>query len=343
MAISQRWAGKFYGTNIGNLFVRFEGNEGNLAGILRFNELGAGVSQYRMVGKYDGTLNLEGESLQGSKFGGTRLGVTARLNRRGQFEGDWETDSGLAGTLVMFPHDRSDVSAPEEPMPAQLHTARHRLAAVHIDRRDIERLAQNIQENMRTGRAIVTILAGTEQSRFIEDFKNLTFETERADVLKIFVRGPEIEGISNVVSIEFGPEFNEIMTQGADEAWVLGTLEALKRLLRKHERNYATRFKRVGFGFNQLLVAGAVVYLPSIDSLQNRVLFFGGISVIVVVVNWLHRKFLPHAAIHLATGRKRWADFTSPLWSWFIAVTAAVVATLLAAFLEGWLSAFFGA
>ena len=342
MAFSQRWAGRFFGTNVGNLYVKFEGTEETLRGVLRFNEERIGLSQFQVTGKFDGGLTLQGVVLQGSKLEGDQLRVTATVNSRGEFEGDWETNGGLGGTLILSPHERSESSDVDEPIPAQMHTARHRLGAVQISREEIERLAQDVQRKMKMGRTIITVRADTERSVFLEDFQKLALESDRAEVVKIFARGPAAGGIDNVVSIELGPESNEILTQGADQAWVLGRLEELKRSLAKHERNYATRFRRWGFGFNQALILAAIVYLPSLSSLLDRVLFFVGILAIVGTFNLIHRKHLPHAAIQFTTGRPIWWNSVSTVvWSWLTAVTATLVATLLAAYFEGWLAKFF--
>jgi hypothetical protein len=107
---------------------------------------------------------------------------------------------------------------------------------------------------------------GSEQSRFLEDFKKISFDGEVATVIKIFVQERESCGTNKVVSVEFGQQFNLAMTQGADEAWVLGKLEKLKSEIRRFERSYATNFKRFGFGINQFLLLAAVVYLPSLDA-----------------------------------------------------------------------------
>ena len=345
MALSRRWAGKAYGTNLGNLFLTFEGDgdETNLEGVLRFNEPGYGVKIYRINGQFDGTLCFHGELLHPADLGDSQFTAKATLNPRGELEGDWETNNGLAGTFILFPHDRPRESNASEGMPVQLHTARHQLSAVEIDRDQVEHLARKIQQVFNTGRVIVTVVAGVEQSRFLEDFEALSFETERAEVVKLFVQEPEVSGINKVISIELGPQLNEIMTQGADEAWVLGKLEELKRYLKKYERNYTTHFRRIGFGFNQLLLVGAIVYLPSIENLLNRAIFLGGTCLIALVVNWLHQKYLPFASIYLSGSHERLAKRISlAMWSWLIAVSAALVAALLAAFLQGWWPTLFG-
>ena len=50
MALGRLWAGRVYGTNMGNLFVKLEGDDPALMGTLRFNESGVGVVVYCIDG-----------------------------------------------------------------------------------------------------------------------------------------------------------------------------------------------------------------------------------------------------------------------------------------------------
>lgn len=338
MKIGQLWAGRAYGTNTGNLFVKFEGEDSALTGSLHFNDSELGVAVYAITGSFEGDrLVLTGKPSVEAE-GQSPLKADATLNPKGHFEGQWETDLGTAGTFVLFPHERGQLQETgTQPSPDQLHTARHEFGAVEIERDQINNLADEIQREFKTAKMVVTVLAGTEQSRFLPDFKMTEFNAEKAAVLKLFASEPEGTGVNRVIAVEFGPQINSAMTQGADEAWVLGMLEKLKRTLRPFERSYATNIKRVGFGINQMLLLGSILYLPSLDSLKDRAIFMGGVLALVFAVNWLHSKYLPFAAIYL---RKKPAGVFSKLApnaaSWLIGLTAGAAATLLAGYLQGW-------
>ena len=56
MALGQLWAGKVYGTNTGNLFVKLEGEDAALVGTLRFNDTVVGLTEYSISGSFDGAL-----------------------------------------------------------------------------------------------------------------------------------------------------------------------------------------------------------------------------------------------------------------------------------------------
>ncbi|HTR78876.1 MAG TPA: hypothetical protein VMH39_12225, partial [Gemmatimonadaceae bacterium] len=73
MAIGRRWAGKAFGTNIGNVFVTLDGDDAALTGILRMNEPGVGIAIYSIQGAFAAsTLTLIGQpqtDVQGVQLG----------------------------------------------------------------------------------------------------------------------------------------------------------------------------------------------------------------------------------------------------------------------------------
>ena len=136
--------------------------------------------------------------------------------------------------------------------------------------------------------------------------------------------------------IEFGPAVNFAMTQGENEAWVLGMLEKFKNSVESLERRYATSFQKFGFGINQLLFVGAIVYLPSLPELAFRIALMTGVLGIIGFVTWVHRRYLPFAELYLGSKPEGFIAKSLPsALSWVIAVTSAVAATLLATYLQG--------
>lgn len=183
---------------------------------------------------------------------------------------------------------------------------------------------------------VITFSLGTEQSRFLEDFKQMEF-SGKAEVLRLFVQEQEQQGNSRFISVEFGPYLNVAMAQSASEAWALGELERLKREINRYERVYAA--KKFGIGVNQLMAVGTIVFLPSLANLKDRAILAGGVVALIYAVNWLHGRYLPHAAIWL---NERRGDLLARIFpsiaSWFIGISASVIATLLAVYLKGWFS-----
>src|SRR3546814_17064919 len=114
MPIGQRWAGRIYGTNTGNLFVRLEGDDSNLAGQIHINDSVAGPIVYILSGKFGGgDLEVAGVPKEGGADSG-RLAAVLKMNRKGDLEGRGETSKGYDGTQEHFPHDKTAVSGVKE-------------------------------------------------------------------------------------------------------------------------------------------------------------------------------------------------------------------------------------
>ena len=336
MALANKWAGRAWGTNVGNVFLTLEGEDEALVGTLRMNEPGVGVAVYAVQGNFvPPTLTLTGtptEVLEDAELG--LLTASGTMNAKGEFNGDWESNVGTAGTFVLYPHTGQEQTARIQA--EQLHTARYHFGAIEIDRDQIVEIAEDLRKEFPS--VVVTVEVGTEQARYLDDFKGTQFGTNKAKTIKIYASKPDVSSLNLVASVEFGPEINLAMTQGANESWVLGRLETLKRDIKSFERAYITNFKRWGIGINQMMLLGALTFLPSLNGLRERVILMGGVLGLIIAVNWLHTRYVPFAAIYL--GPKK-AGVLQRLWpsiaSWVIGIVAAVIAAVLAAYLQGWL------
>lgn len=341
MALARLWAGKVYGTNTGNLFVKLQGEDAALSGVLRMNDTAHGLFSYNIEGRFDGSqLSITGQpqtDIEGLSFG--RLNAVASLSPRGELIGQWETDIGSAGTFVLLPHEMPLAAEAKEGTPDQLHTARHDFGAVAIDREQVTAIAEEIQRGFSAGTVVITFKSGgTQQARFLDAFRSLNIAVDRAESIKIHVQELEPGGTYRMVTVEFSPQANWVMTQSADEAWARGMLDRLKCDLKRFEQSYATNIKRLGVGINQLLLLWAIIYLPSLSTLKERALFMGVVLAIALAVKWLHERHLPFAAIYLSQKHPSLLTRVTPsLASWLIAVTASVVAGLVSAYLQGWL------
>lgn len=335
MALTERWAGRTWGTNIGNLFVVLKEQENALTGTLRINEQGIGVAVYTVEGYFDAPIiNLTGTpavEIEGVIIG--QFTATGSMNAKGAIHGDWETTTGTAGMFVLFPH--AEVAQPDQVQRAeQFHTARHHFGAIEIDRQQIIEISESVRRDFPA--VIVTVVAGTEQSRYLDDFKELQFAAEKAELIKIFAQKADGVGANQVVSIEFGPQVNMAMTQGASEAWVLGQLETLKRDLKRYEQSYVTNFKRWGIGINQVMLLAAIIFMPSLESLSDRAILMVFVLSLIFAVNWLHARYVPFANIQLREKKTGWLGRVWPkVASWGIGIVAAALATVAGAYLEG--------
>jgi hypothetical protein len=114
----------------------------------------------------------------------------------------------------------------------------------------------------------VTVAAGAEEARFLDDYRGRVPRSDKATLLKLYISEPEATGTSRMVSIELGQQYNLLITQGGNEEWVLGTLERLKRVIRRYERVYTANAEWYGIGLKPVLLLGAIAFLPGLDNLR---------------------------------------------------------------------------
>ena len=165
----------------------------------------------------------------------------------------------------------------------------------------------------------------------------MTLMPERAELVKLFARDQDSSDVDRSITVEFGQSINWAMAQSANESWALGELEKLKREIRRHERFYAA--KQFGTGINQFMIGCGIVFLPSLPTLRDRVTLAAGVLALAFSVNWIHKNYLPHSAIYLGKKTDGWLARAAPSGaSWLVGIAASVIATLLGAYLKGWLS-----
>ncbi len=339
MAISRYWAGKVFGTNVGHTFVELNGDDSELSGKLRFNDSVAGVIVFKVQGAFnDGTLKLSGEVLDNTLTSAQgQLSVSATLMADGNLQGHWETTSEAGGTLVLFPHGNGEPAEKKEPQAEQMYTVRHQFGPVQLEREDIVLLVENMQAGFKNAKVVISLVQGTEQALYLENFKKLAPSSPRPSIVKLYAREPDVGGIDKIVTVEFGPMSNFAMTQGAVESWALGELEKIKRDVSGFERFFVTK-KFYSVSFNQLLFLGAIVALPSLDGIYKRATLIGAVLALTLLLVKLHDAYLPNASIRLnpKPESKFWKFLSGPAISWAMAIVAGTIATTLAAYLGGY-------
>jgi hypothetical protein len=339
MPIGKTWAGRLFGTHTGNISVKLFGEDRALSGVLRHNDPGFGITVYKLTGSFAGSkLVIEGttdRTLESVEF--PPIKATAVLQQVGSLEGDWESASGAGGNFTLWPHDGSRGMPADVAVPDQLHTARHQFGPIAIELPDIIGIADDIQKELPRARIVVTFDTGTEQSRYLPDFKEMKFSAERASLLKIHGAEPDPSGIDRVLSVEFGQNVNVAMAQGVSRSWSLGALESLKRIVQRHQRGYAKA--QYGNIVTRFILLGTIVALPSMDSLSQRAVLMLFAALVVFSINRIHDRYLPNAAVYL--GEKA----EGPLYKsfqffgiWFIGAIGSTVVLLVGAYLKGLLS-----
>jgi len=338
MQLCRLWAGQCYGTNTGKLFVEIENNTNAFDGTLTLNDSEHGIIEYKIQG------NTHGSDIIFSGYPAPRadslplgkLQAEGFIDDKGNLTGKWKTEIGSTGTFLLYPHDlRHPSDTLQEPLPA-LHTARHEFGAIDVDIRGIREICDILQSAFSIGRVIVTVRAGAERAQLLENFDASSFKKRRAEAIRIYVQEQEMSGINRIANIEFGPNLNFLFVQSSDETWVLGFAEKLKSIVERYQSYYATNVNKFGISFNQFVMLIAIAFIPSLDGFLPRATFVIAVFSLVLGVHALHRRFLPLSVVRLDERDRGWAaQLGSTLLSWLMAATAALVATLLAKYLEG--------
>lgn len=335
-SLSKLWAGKAYGTNVGNLFVSFDETQPQVKGTLRFLDQLIGIAVYAVEGTFNETLTLTGKWQTGGKpeHHGV-LTINGRLTSEGNLRGTWISTIGTGGTFDLFPHDVALSSAPSTAnpsIPEQLYTRNVTVGAIRMYAQDVLALLRYVQEEFNAPRPIVTYhLRGNEVTKYAVDFEREVSTLGRLDYLKVTVQEPDEYGINRLVVVElnaFGK--NEVRVQGIRESWVIGRAEALATVLRKNQSSLVTGYRKFGLNLNSLIFLAMLVLIPEIDTFWARVTFVGATIALLTLLLWAHSKFIPNASI-LLTGAKPniFAKAWPTLLSWLVAASASLVAAMV--------------
>ena len=336
MKLSLKWAGRIYGTNTGNVYVRLrEELDGSLVGDLHVNDDRLGVTVYNIDGAFDGrSLSFSGftkETPEGEEVG--KIEASGELTAKGEIEGDWSSTFGFAGRFVLFPHQRSKT---EESNPDQLHIARQDFGPVVVSKSDIEEIAELIQKDF-DNPVVITVTGETEQSNYLDRFTKIRFSEKFAAVVKIRAQSQELDGIARVVQVEFGPQFNFVLAQSSDEAWARGKRDMLSHNLKRFETSYISLWKKFGFGINQAFFVALLIFLPDLTSNSDRAILVIGFFIISQGIAFIDKR-IRHASIRLTEGKPNFFEkYGATILSWSAGVIGSVLAGLLLTFLKGWL------
>ena len=345
MAVGKRWAGSLFGTNFGNVYVKFEGEDPSLTGIARFADSRLGIVVYDLNATFDGNELKASGSPQASTIDAQAeiLNFEGVLDPKGNFEGDWSTSLGAGGTFVLYPKDpivHADAPLLEfgiGPEADQLHTKRHTFGAIEINQTELVKLGDRMQANFVGRKVIVTIVADTEQSKFLEVFRLEEFPFPKATISKLFVQQPEPGGVNRTLTIEFGPSFNFVMAQSSEEAWALGIVEKLKREIYPFERSTPMNVRRTGLGINQLLLFLAAIFIVDIPDLSLRILFLTFILFTIYLNNLFQTHNMPMAIIRVGPQRTTFFTHFGPsIGSWILAVLTGILVATLGAYARSW-------
>lgn len=335
------WAGKVYGTNTGNLFADLNANQENITGSIRFMDDRFGPVVYEVEGKFEeSVLTLNGHAVnprEGMETG--ELLVEGNLTAEGNIRGSWSSTIGTGGTFVLLPHEVGEPKRDnvESTLPERMHTANRNVGAVRLYSDDIVELINFLKKDFTRGLVVVTYFErGNEKSEYEEDFRRNMPKLGQLRYLKLLIREPEAYGIDRIAVVELNARTqNEIRTQGVQESWVVGKVEALHSYLSKYEKSFVTTFRKFGIGINQLIGVAALVLVPEL-SLNDRILFVVVLILISYAIIQSHSRYIPNALIYLSSSKPgAFGQAWPQILSWFIAASATLFATIVYGVLKG--------
>lgn len=336
--IGERWAGKIFGTNTGELFVRLsQAADNKITGDLRLMDSRFGLSVFSVSGTFsDGVLQLKGtptEFAEGVVV--DEIDAKLELLSNGSFRGDWSSGTGTAGTVELFPHDWStaeSVSKTEVATPNQLFTNTRNVGAVRIFADDLAELLEVVSADFKSGRVVAMYYhRGNRVTRYADNLEEMLQAVGTVRYLKLVIQEPEAQGINRLVEVELdASSSNRILVQGPGESWVIGKAESIAKQLKRYESSYATQVGKYGVGLGQLMILATIVFAPEIDDWGYRLAGVAAVFVLLYLFFSLHSRFIPTVSISMAERdpgflKRRWPGIVS----WIAGIAAAVAAGLI--------------
>jgi hypothetical protein len=341
--LSKLWAGRIYGTNTGNFFLKFEDVSGiALHGQLRFLDSEYGVALYDVVGSFGEALELKGTPAASREH--VILGdleVKAKLTSEGHLRGEWTTSAGTGGTFVGYPHTSEDEAQKAEStaqVPEQIFTHAIEVGAVSLFGPDITALISDIRRDFSIGRPIATYSTGAgEVTKYADDFLAEASTLGTLTYLKLQIQEHEAHGINKVAVVElrrYG--VSEVRAQGVSESWAIGRAEAIASRLKRHSNSLVTAYKKFGLNLNQALFLGMLILIPQFTLMAKRATFVISVYVMLHALLWVHSRLVPNADIRVSSPAP---NQLVRVWPSIMSFLFAVVASIVAAYIYGWLVA----
>ncbi|WP_422357198.1 hypothetical protein [Qipengyuania flava] len=338
--LAPHWVGHIFGTNTGRLHLAIEtAVEGvdHRLGLLRLSDDNFGTSNFKVqVTLENKNLTLTGEPLgetDGVEQGGIR--ASAKFDAQGNLHGEWSSTNGTGGAFDLYPHLGTALIR-NAPKLEQIYTSTRELGALRLFKSDIEEILAIMRRKFPGARVVVTHLdRGAELARYDDEFQRRFKNLEKLDWIKLSVQSAAEGGFVRSLTLDLGQEFNRVTTQGPDEAWVLGEVEATALALRRRQHGLSTAIGKYKVSFNQFIFLAALVAMPELP-LKERVIFVSGVILLLVGANKAANLLVPNFIVDFQTDRPNWlAGIWPSAVSWLISVTSAVAASFLFDWLRG--------
>jgi hypothetical protein len=331
-----KWAGRLYGTNTGNFFIELKQEGENLTGVLRIMDNLYGLSIYDITGSYRDKIifHCVPRGVPNGQLVG-EVTAEAELTIEGNLKGTWHSTIGTAGTFDAYPHDiRTNVQSDTrtQGVPEQIFNKNIPIGSIRLFSEDVKRLIAFIEQDFRIPRSIVTYtVRGSQATKYSDDFLREVETLGEIKYLKISIQEPEAYGINRIIVVELlenGP--NEVRVSGISEAWVLGKAESIAQVLRPQQNSLVTTYRKYGLNLYAIIFFAMLILIPEVKSWQDRSVFVLFVFLLLTILLWIHRRFIPNAIIYL-TGKE--PSFFARSWptivSWLVAASSSIFAALV--------------
>ncbi|MBO2621435.1 hypothetical protein [Shewanella algae] len=337
--LANRWAGRIYGTNTGNVFLDLVQDDQNISGKLRIMDAIFGVSIYDYTGSIDDELLLNctpAQAVEGVELG--NVTIRGRLTQEGHIRGEWESTIGTAGTFEIYPHDLASADpGAENRNPEQIHNKTIQLGSVRLFKDDLIQLIGFIKKDFSKGRVIVTYsLRGSELTKYADDFFEQLDGIEQLNYIKLVVQEPEAYGINRVIVVELVANgVSEVRVSGINESWVLGKAESIFQTLKPKQNSLVTTYRKYGLNLNGAIFFAMLIAIPDIEGWKSRAIFVVSVFLLLNFLLFIHNKYIPNTAIYLEQAKPGFFKRAWPsILSWVIAASSSVVAAYIFSLLK---------
>lgn len=332
--LANRWAGRLYGTNTGNIFLDLTQDGQNVSGRLRIMDSILGVSIYDYTGSFDDECFLHCTPYQAAE--GVELGdviVRGHLTQEGNVRGEWESTIGTAGTFELYPHDITSTGPLERNgNPEQIHNRTIPVGSIRLFKDDLIQLIDFVKKDFSKGRVIVTYsLRGSVLTKYADDFFEQLNEINRLNYIKVVIQEPEAYGINRVIAVELVANgASEIRVSGINESWVLGKAESIFQTLKPKQNYLVTTYRKYGLNLNGAIFIAMLIAIPDMPDWERRAIFVILVFVLLNFLLFIHNKFIPNTEIYLEQAKPNLLKRAWPsILSWVIAVSSSIVAAYI--------------
>lgn len=330
-SIEGKWAGRIYGTNTGNVYCEFIIDNDKISGTVRLNDDLHGLSLFNIssIQKNIHEFKLVSEKEELTNL--AMIDVKIKPDNNGNIIGEWISNNGLAGTLVLYPQININ-SVNNSVDPQQFYSKTIKLGSTRLFKNDIVEITNYIKSDFPDSRLIVTYNKyGSNVIKYEADFFQESNSLGELNGIKLSIQDIPSNHSNRIVNVDLYPKENsEIRISGSNESWVLGKAESLKNQFSRFTNKTVTNYKRFGPVLNSLIFFIMLIFIPEINPIVNRAIFVGSVLVLLLVMILIHKRFVPNTKIFLADIQPSiWKRSWPSVLSWFVSLTSSLIASLI--------------